>query len=756
MRSMYWVFAVVFAVTAAVGLYVVGIFQGWHGQSRDAGEIAGEALPREAVEERIAMQAAAIDAAGASDETQILFGDLHVHSTFSTDAFVWALPILRGEGANPVADACDFARYCSALDFWSMTDHAEALTPARWDQTLASLQACEARSDPEGPPDVIPFIGFEWTQVAGLPEDHFGHKNVVFETLDPELIAARPIAASGATVRVLRDDAQGLLPPEIAFVDLPNRQDYYDFGRFVSEVRGVPVCDRDASSGDLPPDCYEMAATPGELVDRLEAQGLGPLIIPHGSSWGFYTPPGVSWDKSLIAEQRPEAMSLVEVFSGHGNSEEYRSWRYIGGAVDDPICPEATEDYLPTCQRAGQIIEERCLAAGESAGECAARAAEARANAAWVGLAAHLTVEGEEIEDWLDAGQCQDCFLPSFNHRPTSSVQAGLAVRNFDGEEPEGFHWGFIGSSDTHTARPGIGYKPVERHYMTDTSGAETQRIANLFIEQDEEPTPRSVRLDRDELLTNPGFQITEVERQASFFTGGGLVAAHATERSRSGVWDALQRREVYATSGLRQLLWFDLIDEAGEKTAAMGAEAEMSGTPRFRVRAVGALMQEEGCPDYAVRGLPADRLQRLCRGECYNPGDQRYPITRVEVIRIRPQITPGEALEGLIEDVWLSLDCEDYGQGCEVEFDDPSFSEGGRDAIYYVRAIQAPSGQVNGANLRCTYDETGACIAVEPCFGDYRTEMDEDCVADVEHRAWSSPIYLTHRPQETAAVIEE
>ncbi|HAT08949.1 MAG TPA: hypothetical protein DCS39_06820, partial [Rhodobiaceae bacterium] len=73
-------------------------------------------------------------------DKQILFGDLHVHTTFSTDAFLWSLPIYGGEGAHPLADACDYARHCSALDFWSITDHAEVATPRRWEQTKQSIR----------------------------------------------------------------------------------------------------------------------------------------------------------------------------------------------------------------------------------------------------------------------------------------------------------------------------------------------------------------------------------------------------------------------------------------------------------------------------------------------------------------------------------------------------------------------------------------------------------------------------------------
>jgi len=745
---------VVAIVVGAAGFYVTGVFKGWHGHSRDAGEIVGAALPADVVEARTGVQQRAIADAGVRADTQILFGDLHVHSTFSTDAFVWALPLLRGEGANPVADACDFARYCSALDFWAMTDHAEAMTPIRWSQSIDSVRQCAARSDPAGPPDVIPFMGFEWTQVGTLPQDHYGHKNVIFETLDDADIAARPIAAAGTTVRVLRDNAASLLPPQIAFLDFANRQDYYDFARFVSEVRDTPLCDADVASDALPLDCYEIAATPGDLLQRLEAQGLNPMVIPHGSSWGFYTPPGTAWDKQLVAEHRPDAMRIIEIFSGHGNSEEYRSWRQNAGPIDALTCPAPTDDYLPSCWQAGEIIRGRCLAEGADAATCDSRAVEARANAVAIGLAGHLTVEGESVEDWLNSGQCQDCFLPTFNHNPTTSVQYGLAISNFDGAAPRRFHWGFIGSSDTHTARPGIGYKPFARHYMTDTSGASSQAVAARLLPPDDSAPAFSTRMDRAEVIRNVGFQMTEIERQASFFSGGGLAATHVSERSRGEIWDAMQRREVYATSGLRQLLWFDLIDADGARIAPMGADADASEAPLFRVRAVGSLKQKPGCPDVSVRGLPADRLEQLCRGECYNPGDERYLITRIEVVRIRPQISVAESVDTLIEDVWRTLPCDDQGLGCEVEFTDPEFETNARDTLYYVRAIQEPTGQVNGDNLRCERDASGQCIEVTPCFGDYRTDMSDDCIVNVELRAWSSPIYLGFAEADRKSVV--
>jgi hypothetical protein len=241
---------------------------------------------------------------------------------------------------------------------------------------------------------------------------------------------------------------------------------------------------------------------------------------------------------------------------------------------------------------------------------------------------------------------------------------------------------------------------------------------------------------------------LPEFERFASFLGTGGLVAVHSVGRDRRAIWDALERKEVYATSGERTLLWFDLIEGSGG-AIPMGSTVERSTAPRFRVRAAGAFRQKPGCSEYSSRALSAARLEHLCRNECYNPSDDRKLIDRIEVVRIRPQVDPEEPVGGLIEDPWLVLPCEANPGGCLVEFEDRDFPGAGRDAVYYVRAIQEPSATINGGRLRCERDANGRCTAIDPCFGDGRTDYQDDCLAETEERAWSSPIFVDFDRQE-------
>ena len=738
-------------VVAGVGLYVLGARMHAYGEHEGAGTPLDKHLPEADVRARArAEQRAAAALTTTPPARQVLFGDLHVHTTFSTDAFLWSLPMAGGEGAHPIADACDFARFCSGLDFWSINDHAEATTPRRWQETREAIRECNAVAGNPENPDVVAFLGWEWSQVGVTPEQHYGHKNVILRDLDDAQVPSRVIAAAGPATDALRGTFGGM-PWYVPLLDFPNRERYFNFIEFMDEVREVPGCAEGVSAKDLPADCYESAATPKELFRKLDEWGMNAIVIPHGNTWGFYTPPGSTWDKQLAnGNQDPRRQFLIEVMSGHGNSEEYRDWKEVlVDASGKATCPEPRPDYLPSCWRAGEIIEQRCRAAGTAEAECAQRAAGARQHYVDGRVAGHWSVPGVQPAEWLDSGQCRDCFIPSFNYRPGSSTQYALAISNFDDPNgPQRFRFGLLASSDNHQARPGTGYKEFARKQgMTESRGPRDEKWRkriNPWIYA-EEAVPESREVPLNDL--SRGFAILEGERQASFFLTGGLAAVHTEGRSREQIWDALQRKEVYGTSGDQILLWFHLLNaESADGTLAavpMGGEVRMTGTPRFEVRAVGAFEQKPGCPAATTAALSADRIEKLCRGECFNPSDERKQITRIEVVRIRPQVRSGESVGELIEDPWKKIACDPSPTGCVVQFEDPDFATAGRDTLYYVRAIEEPSPAVNAGGLRCRTDETGRCIEVNPCQGDYRSAPDDDCLATIEERAWSSPIFV-------------
>lgn len=715
-------------------LFAIG--RGWLGSPVTAGRPAAGRVPPAQVLDRAERVGEAAAAIGAPESAQILFGDLHVHSGFSLDAL--AAGVFTGSAPYTVADACDFARYCSALDFWSINDHAMNLTPRRWRETIDTVRECNARAAGNGPPDLVSFLGWEWTQMGTRPENHFGHKNVILRDLDDDHVPTRPIAADSPTGNPFT------LPPALGLGALALvgglGGPYLDAPASFREMADVARCPDGVPVRDLPGDCREWAATPAELFAKLDDWGFAALVIPHGTTWGNYTPPGSSFSHQLRGGNHdPERQRLVEIFSGHGNAEEHRSYRAARFESRDgkevAVCPEPEDEYLPSCWQAGEIIRGRCLAEGETEAECETRAREARRHFLEApGGTGHLAIGGYDPAEWLDAGQCRDCFLPAFNHRPGSSAQAMLAAG--EATPPQRFRFGFIGSSDTHTARAGSGYKELARVDMTDA------RLAAVSVPFASRGAVTSRARAVDPGAVGPTMR-GEIERLGSFFYTGGLAAVHARDRSREAIWDALMRREVYGTSGPRILLWFDLVSADDEVLAPMGGVHATGETPRFRVRAAGSFEQEPGCPDYAVRGLGPDRLERLCRGECLNPSDRRRPIVRIEVVRIRPRANPAEPLDALIEDPWRVLGCDGRTEGCSAEFEDPEFAQEERDSVYYVRAIEAAAPTINAGGLRCETDGSGGCIAPRPCVG---VPDEDDCLRDAEPRAWSSPIFVDWR----------
>lgn len=727
----------VIIVLAALFLYVVSM--GLLGQSQEAGTVSNTPVPRHVLTQHAARQKSATPD---GIESQILFGDLHVHSTFSADAYTMSLAMLGGEGSHPPADACDFARYCSALDFWSINDHAEQLTPKRWQETVETIRQCNAvNPDPEHP-DTVAFLGWEWSQMGDRPENHYGHRNVILPDLGDDNIPTRPIGSKPPPELSGDYAALPAIVRGLNFLVSPNQRSL-DVGKFYEETieARLKACPPDVAERDMPADCMESAATPEELFAKLDDWGFDSIVIPHGTAWGNYTPPLSSWKKQLgRIGHDPKRQFLFEIYSGHGSAEEYRPWRAVETTENgEVVCPPPGPNYLPSCWQSGEIIRERCLATGESASECDARAKETRRLYIERGNAGHLVVLDAKVEEWLDAGQCRDCFMPSFNYRPMGSLQYILALGNFEHPgPPQRFRFGVIGSSDNHSARPGTGYKELNRRQMTEATG-----LKKLWFNR-ENNTVGSAEPDPVDISMLGVLDRAERDRINSFFGTAGLVAVHSMGRTRDAIWSSLKRRQVYGTSGDRILLWFDA--ESGGTSHPMGSDLVASVSPQFQIKAVGAFEQKPGCPDHSRAGLGPERLSDLCVDECYNPSDIRKPIERLEVIKIVPQAEPKEDIGNLIQDPWLTHECAPDPMGCSFSFSDPDYAEQGRDAVYYVRVIQQASAAINGANLRCEFDEQGNCIAVDPCHANEAlTDYEDDCLAPVKERAWSSPIFVDY-----------
>ena len=485
------------------------------------------------------------------------------------------------------------------------------------------------------------------------------------------------------------------------------------------------------------------------MYKKLDEWGFDTIVIPHGMSWGMYTPPNADWKHQLNLDNHdPDKARLIEVFSGHGNSEVFRDFTVRKKDHNGNwVCPMPQSNYLPACWQAGEIIKTRCLDENTDAAVCEQRAKIARHNFVQVDtIQGFMTVPRSTPEEWLDAGQARDVFLPALNYRPKKSAQYGLAIQNFDQpDKPLSYRWGFLASTDTHVAKPGHGFKQINRLHNTEVTGSRSKYWEKEFFSNTKRPPAKAESLRADQIdPVSAGLYSIEFERVTSFLNTGGVAAVHANGRSREAIWDAMKRREVYGTSGHRMLLWFNLLNAEGDDNIKpMGSEVTMKTNPRFQVKAVGSFKQLPGCPDYVVNALEKRRFDKMAQNECYNPSDERYLIKRIEVIKIRPQRYADEPVAQLIEDKWQVFDCQPSEQGCTIEFEDADFVEQGRNAIYYVRAIEEEIDTINGDNLRATFDDQGNAISTKPCKGDYRTPEEDECYAKASQRAWSSPIFV-------------
>ena len=283
-----------------------------------------------------------------------------------------------------------------------------------------------------------------------------------------------------------------------------------------------------------------------------------------------------------------------------------------------------------------------------------------------------------------------------------TALSDGLALRNRLGVNP--YQFGLIASTDTHLGAPGA----VEEDRFLGHGGAGVPARGAI---------PPGLP---DKLEYNPG----------------GLAVLWAPENSRNALFEAMRRREAYATSGPRIVSRLfggrnyppDLCNDPERVAHAYAAGVPMGGelptgaaSPTFLVMAG----QDSGTPDSP--GMPLQRIQ-IVKGWIDGNGDSREQVIDVA----------GDADNGAGVNL---ADCEPSGSGfaqlCAV-WRDEQFDPG-QQAWYYSRVLENPSCRWSqrmcvAAGVNCAEPASIGKGFEACCAPEHRPVIQE--------RAWSSPIW--------------
>lgn len=295
-----------------------------------------------------------------------------------------------------------------------------------------------------------------------------------------------------------------------------------------------------------------------------------------------------------------------------------------------------------------------------------------------------------------------------FNYiRPT--LTRGLKWEQQLGVNP--FKYGMIGSTDAHT-------------------GLSTADADNFFgaIPPEGEPGPNRITAAPRKISAS-----TKVALGTTSMSSAGLAAVWATDNTRAAIFDALRRKEVYATTGpritVREFAGFqfndgdatrsDFVANGYRNGVPMGGD--LSGAPTGASPTL--LIQAAKDPD----GANLDRVQ-VIKGWLDSSGNTHEKIYDVAWSGSR---APGA--DGKLPSVGNTVDVADAtyrntigAAVLAVAWRDPSFNPDER-AYYYVRVLEIPTPRWT------TYDAAR--------FG---RKLPANYPATVAQRAYTSPIWYT------------
>ncbi|MGD9069313.1 MAG: DUF3604 domain-containing protein [Methyloceanibacter sp.] len=290
------------------------------------------------------------------------------------------------------------------------------------------------------------------------------------------------------------------------------------------------------------------------------------------------------------------------------------------------------------------------------------------------------------------------------------ALKRGLAYEGKLGINP--FKFGLIGSTDSHTS------------LATTTEDNFFGKVAAV------EPTTDPIRFD--EVIGGIGGK-PEVAQYARQTSASGLAGVWARENTREAIWDALARKEVFATTGTRLRVRFfggwdftendldrsDFAKHGYEKGIPMGGDlsaAPEGKMPTFLIRAI-----------RDVDGANLDRVQ-IIKGWIDTGGEAQEKIYDLAWSGDR---TPNN--NGVLPPIGNTVDAENASYtnsigapALEAFWTDPDFDASKR-AFYYVRVLEIPTPRWT------TYDAK--------FFG---VKRPEDVPASIQERAYTSPIWYT------------
>ncbi|MBI3782282.1 MAG: DUF3604 domain-containing protein [Deltaproteobacteria bacterium] len=276
---------------------------------------------------------------------------------------------------------------------------------------------------------------------------------------------------------------------------------------------------------------------------------------------------------------------------------------------------------------------------------------------------------------------------------------AGLQEQQRLGVNP--YRLGLIGSTDTHNGTPG-----------------NTEESTFAGHQGNNDAAPRD--------LLGSG----NLGDGGAIFSPGGLVGVWAEQNSRSSLFDALRRREVFATSGtrlsVRVFSGWDLPADLCNNANLVGI-ADAHGVPMGGV--LPARLTGTGAPSFVVSALR-------------DPGTDEHPGTALQRMQIVKGWLENGAAHQQVYDIAGSVDdasgvdldtCITHGPGHDSlcsQWSDPSFDPA-QPAFYYVRVLENPT---------CRWS-TWVCNRLAP------TDRPPACSSPtlpktIQERAWTSPIW--------------